>query len=184
MSSRHTGVRPVTGTLGATTDKSPGTAVPAPPQRDPSRRTRASEATARAPDRLTPETTSPSVLTTTTGRPTGSDRTSDAVIWRFTARAGVEAWARDLADREAACCPFLTYTVAENNGEVTNQIAGDDDPMIHAILDEIQQLPGRIGDGLPGLVKQLKDVGLDVQANDDGITVTAPTTTADSGSNA
>lgn len=115
---------------------------------------------------------------------TGSDRTSDAVIWRFIARAGVEAWVRDLADREAACCPFLTYTVAEHDGEVTYQIAGDDDPMIHAILDEIQQLPGRIGDGLPGLLKQLKDVGLDVQANDDGITVTAPTTTADSGSNA
>ena len=106
---------------------------------------------------------------------TGSDRTSNAVIWRFTARAGVEAWVRDLADREAACCPFLTYTVTEHDGEVTYQIAGDDDPMIHAILDEIHQLPGRIGDGLPGLLEQMKDIGLDVQANDDGITLTVPT---------
>ena len=105
---------------------------------------------------------------------TGSDRTSDAVIWRFTARAGVEAWVRDLADREAACCPFLTYTVTEHDGEVTYQIAGDDDPMIQAILDEIYQLPGRNGDGLPGLLNQLKEAGLDVHATDDGITVMVP----------
>jgi hypothetical protein len=105
---------------------------------------------------------------------TGSDRTSDAVIWRFTARAGVEAWVRDLADREAACCPFLSYTVTEHDGEITYQIAGDDDPMIKAILDEIHQLPARIGDGLPGLLNQLKDAGLDVQTNDDGTIMRTP----------
>jgi hypothetical protein len=113
-----------------------------------------------------------------------SERSGDAVIWRFTAHAGVEAWVRDLADREAACCPFLTYTVTAHDGQVTYQIAGDHDPMVQAILDEIHDLPGRISDGLPGLLHQLKDIGLDVQANDDGITVTAPTPMTDSSSNA
>lgn len=65
--------------------------------------------------------------------------------------------------------------MTEHDGEVTYKIAGDDDPMIQAILDEIHQLPGRIGDGLPGFLKQLKDVGLDVHANDDGtLKVPAP----------
>lgn len=104
---------------------------------------------------------------------TRSERTSDAVIWRFTARAGVHAWVRDLADREADCCPFLTYTVTEHDGEVTYQIAGDKEPMIQTILDEIHQLPDQIGAGLPGLLQRLETAGLAIETSDDGTTMTA-----------
>jgi hypothetical protein len=103
----------------------------------------------------------------------GRERTTDAVIWRFTARAGVEAWVRDLADREAACCPFLTYTVTAQDGAVTLQIAAGEDPTTQAILDEIHQLPEHIGDGLPGLLQRLDQIGLDIQASDDGKVMTA-----------
>jgi hypothetical protein len=110
----------------------------------------------------------------------GRERTTDAVIWRFTARAGVEAWVRDLADREAACCPFFVYTVSEQDGQVTYQIAGDDDPIVHGILDEFHHLPERLADGLPGLLQRLHDHGLEVRARDDGSAMTA---TERSGSN-
>ena len=103
---------------------------------------------------------------------TRSERTSDAVIWRFIARAGVHAWVRDLADREADCCPFLAYTVTEHDGEVSYQIAGDNDPMIQTILDEIHQLPVHIGAGLPGLLQRLDTAGLTIETSDDGKTMT------------
>jgi hypothetical protein len=103
---------------------------------------------------------------------TDSERTSDAAVWRFTARPGVEAWVRDLADREAACCPFLTYTVTADDAEVTYRIAGDDDPMIAAILDEFHQLPDHITDGLPGLLQRLDKAGLNIETSDDGKTMT------------
>ncbi|MBI5088573.1 MAG: hypothetical protein HZB15_06855 [Actinobacteria bacterium] len=77
---------------------------------------------------------------------TGTERTDNAIVWRFTDRAGVEAWVRDLAAREAACCPFLRYTVTATAGEVVYEIAGSDDPMIQAILDELHQLPSDEGD--------------------------------------
>jgi len=86
----------------------------------------------------------------------GRQRTVDAVIWRFTARAGVEAWVRDLSAREAACCPFLTYTVTAHDSEVTWQMAGDQDPMVQAILDQFHQLPENVGDGLAGLLQRLR----------------------------
>lgn len=115
---------------------------------------------------------------------TGRERTTDAVIWRFTERAGVEAWVRDLSDREAACCPFLTYTVTAADGEVAYQIAAGDEPMMQAILDELHQLPDRIGDGLPGLLNQLNSIGLDVRANDDGMIMSAATPTISRGDTA
>jgi len=103
----------------------------------------------------------------------GRERTSDAMIWRFTARAGVEAWVRDLADREAACCPFLTYTVTAHDGVVDLRIAADDVPMAQEILDEFHQLPDHIGDGLPGHLQRLGEAGLDIQTSDDGNVMTA-----------
>lgn len=96
----------------------------------------------------------------------GSERTADALSWRFTARAGVEAWVRDLADREAACCPFFTYSVTATDGEVVFTIAADPDPMLQGILAEMHDLPERIGDGLPRLLARLNQRGLDVRAAD------------------
>jgi len=48
---------------------------------------------------------------------------------------------RDLSAREAACCPFLSYTVTAHDSEVTRHVAGDQDPTVQAILDQFHQLP-------------------------------------------
>lgn len=104
----------------------------------------------------------------------GSDRVANAVIWRFTARAGVEAWVRDLADREAACCPFLDYTVTDHDGQVTYTIAGDDDPTVQAILDEVHNLPDQIAAGPTGLLDRLGSAGLDIHTDETGSTISAP----------
>lgn len=104
---------------------------------------------------------------------TGRERTTRSTVWRFTAHAGAADWVRDLAAREAACCPFLTYTVTERDGEVAYEIAGDDDPTIHSILDEIHQLPGHVTSGLPGLLERLGHTGLHIATSDDGRTMTA-----------
>ena len=98
---------------------------------------------------------------------TGRERTTRSTVWRFTARAGDADWVRDLAAREAACCPFPTYTV------VIYEIAGDDEPTIHSILNEIHQLPDHIAGGLPGLLDRLGTAGLNIETSDDGRTMTA-----------
>ncbi len=105
----------------------------------------------------------------------GRERTADAVIWRFTARAGVEEWVRDLSDREAACCPFMTYTVTAHDGEVSFHVAAPNVPTAQAILDEFHRLPEHIGTGLPSLLQRLHDAGLDVhiRTSDEGNITTA-----------
>lgn len=107
---------------------------------------------------------------------TGRERTARSTVWRFTARAGVAGWVRDLAAREAACCPFLTYTVTEHDGRVDYEVAGDDDPTIRSILDEIHQLPDHVTGGLSGLLERLGTAGLDIETSDDGRTMTANST--------
>lgn len=102
----------------------------------------------------------------------GRERTRGAVIWRFTARPGVEAWVRDLADREAACCLFLTYTITVTGGQVTYRISGDDDPMLQTVLDEINRVPEHAADGFPGLLERLDQAGFEVGTTTDGAVTT------------
>jgi hypothetical protein len=103
----------------------------------------------------------------------GRERTSDAVIWRFTAHPGVEAWARDLAERESACCAFLTFTVTAQEGQVIYRIEGDSNPMVQAALDEINDVPDHIAAGIPGLWEGLHRAGFDIRTSDDGAVTTA-----------
>jgi hypothetical protein len=103
----------------------------------------------------------------------GRERTTDAVVWRFTAHTGVEAWARDLAEREAACCAFLTFTVTAQDGQVIYRIEGDSDPIVQAALDEINDVPNHIAAGIPGLWERLHRAGFDIRTSDDGAVTTA-----------
>jgi len=41
----------------------------------------------------------------------GRESTDTATTFRFAARPGVREWLLDLARREAACCPFLSYEI-------------------------------------------------------------------------
>jgi hypothetical protein len=93
----------------------------------------------------------------------GRARTADAVAWRFTARPGVEAWVRDLAAREAACCPFLAYAVTVQDDTVVFSIAGGGDPRLRPMLDLVHALPDEVAAGAPGLLERLPAVGLEIR---------------------
>jgi hypothetical protein len=72
---------------------------------------------------------------------TGRERTSDGIRFRFRAGPGVEAWVRDLATRELACCPFFRFVVAAGDGEVTWDASVIDDDLARRVLDDFYRLP-------------------------------------------
>jgi hypothetical protein len=69
------------------------------------------------------------------------ERTSDAMTWRLRAEPGVEAWARDLAARENACCAFMTHTISVAEGHVVWHATTIDDPSARSVLDLFYELP-------------------------------------------
>ncbi|WP_214400973.1 hypothetical protein [Pseudonocardia lacus] len=69
------------------------------------------------------------------------ERTPAGFRWRLRADAGVEAWARDLAAREMACCAFLSITVTRVDGEVRWDTTTIDDPAATAVLELMYELP-------------------------------------------
>src|SRR5687767_10829335 len=98
----------------------------------------------------------------------GRERTAGAVIWHFTARPGVEAWVRDLAAREAICCPFLNYAVTTPGEQVVFEITGGGDPSVQPMLDLVHRLPDAIADGFPGLLARLAEVGVAIRTREEG----------------
>ena len=69
------------------------------------------------------------------------DRTADAVRWRLHAAPGIEAWARDLAARENACCAFMTITITVLDEQVLWESTTIDDPVARSVLDLYYDLP-------------------------------------------
>jgi len=69
------------------------------------------------------------------------ERTPDGVRWRLRADDGVEAWSRDLADREMACCAFLSITVKVDGEHVVWDATTIDAPMARAVLALYYDLP-------------------------------------------
>ena len=71
------------------------------------------------------------------------EHTADGVRWRLRADSGVEEWARDLAAREMACCPFMTLTVVRVGQEILWDASTFDDPAARAALELFHELPAR-----------------------------------------
>ncbi len=69
-------------------------------------------------------------------------RTAGGVQWRLRADPGIEAWARDLAARENACCAFMTNTITLAGGHVLWDASTIDDPVARGVLDLFYNLPG------------------------------------------
>src|SRR5690349_8616924 len=63
------------------------------------------------------------------------ERTAEAMTWTLRADPGIEAWARDLAARENACCAFMTHTISTAAGHVVWHATTIDDPAARAVLD-------------------------------------------------
>jgi hypothetical protein len=104
---------------------------------------------------------------------TGRVRTDGGVRLRLRADDGIEAWVRDLAARDKACCQFLDFTVTTAPGEVRWDVTVADgtvmdDDMARTIMDEFYNLPDTVGGGVAGMVGRLCEQGLAVSRNASG----------------
>ncbi|GAA0927562.1 hypothetical protein [Virgisporangium aurantiacum] len=104
----------------------------------------------------------------------GRDRTGDTVRLRFRADEGVEAWVRDLAAREKACCPFYDFAVsATADGEVWWDVSlvdgvAADEATARTLLDTYYHAPDYAADGVAGMTKWLSGNGFAVTTNESG----------------
>ncbi|MFG1705793.1 hypothetical protein ACFLIM_21600 [Nonomuraea sp. M3C6] len=69
------------------------------------------------------------------------ERTPEGIRFRFRAAPGVEAWVRDLAAREQACCAFFGFDVTLDGAEVVWDATVIDDAAARAVLEEFYLLP-------------------------------------------
>jgi hypothetical protein len=92
----------------------------------------------------------------------GREHTTEGVRYRFRAAPGVEAWVRDLAAREKACCGFYGYEVSARGDEVIWDMAVPDNDAARALLDEFYALPDTLADPNADLGEQFTRHGLTV----------------------
>ena len=71
------------------------------------------------------------------------ERTREAMRWWLRNDEGIEAWAKDLAARENACCAFMTTTVTVAGDRVLWESTTLDDPVAREVLDMMYELPER-----------------------------------------
>ena len=90
----------------------------------------------------------------------GRERSSHGIRFQLQADPGVEAWVRDLAAREKACCAFLDSQIAVEGGQVLWDITTIDDDIARAILDEYYDLPDSAGADAEELERRLSAKGL------------------------
>ena len=88
--------------------------------------------------------------------------TATATTFRFEARPGVREWVRDLAMREAACCPFLSYEIDEEGEAILWTVAGGLGASEMGILDEFLQGPESVANSSDVIAQRLEDQGLRV----------------------
>src|SRR5688572_12560468 len=114
----------------------------------------------------------------------GRDRTGSAVRLRFRADDGVEAWVRDLAAREKACCPFYDFGVSITDGQVwwdISLVAGvtDDPHTARTLLDTCYHAPDYAADGIAGMTTWLAGNGFTVTTTDSGLVMRFKQSTTD-----
>jgi hypothetical protein len=88
--------------------------------------------------------------------------TASATTFRFEARPGVREWVRDLAIREAACCPFLSYEIDEEGEAILWTVAGGLGASEMGILDEFLQGSESVANSSDVIAQRLEDQGLHV----------------------
>lgn len=91
----------------------------------------------------------------------GRERTAHGIRFRLAAEPGIEAWVRDLAAREQACCPFFAFEVAVEGDEVRWDAAVADNDVARAVLDEFSALPDTATEDPEALRDRLSARGLE-----------------------
>jgi hypothetical protein len=82
------------------------------------------------------------------------------VRYRLRAEDGVEAWVRDLAAREKACCAFFAFEITAAGDEVTWDAAVIDDDTARAVLDEFYALTENAARSVADLRARFTERGL------------------------
>ena len=94
----------------------------------------------------------------------GRERTAEGIRFRFRAEPGIEAWVRDLAAREKACCAFFAFDITvegdTDGGEVRYDAAVVDDDLARAILEEYYALPETLVENTDDLNERLAQRGV------------------------
>ncbi|HET9140026.1 hypothetical protein [Actinophytocola sp.] len=90
----------------------------------------------------------------------GRDRTAAGIRFRFRAEPGIEAWLRDLAAREKACCAFFAFDITTDGEEVRYDAAVSDNAAARAILEEYYALPDTLVSSLDDLSDRLAERGV------------------------
>jgi hypothetical protein len=99
----------------------------------------------------------------------GRDRPAAGRIrYRLRAEEGVEAWVRDLAAREKACCPFFEFSLSTVDDVVQWDVSVPDDEMAHAVLDEFDRTTSVEEEDWNDVQGRLSDVGFRVTTRDAG----------------
>ena len=99
----------------------------------------------------------------------GRERTAEGIRFRLRADDGVEAWVRDLAAREKACCAFFDFRITTDENEVHWDATVVDDDIARDILDEFYALPDKVAEGLDGFENRLTERGLQFIENATGM---------------
>jgi hypothetical protein len=95
---------------------------------------------------------------------TSRESTATATTFRFVARPGVREWVCDLAKREAACCPFLSYEIDEQGEEILWTTTGGLGAAEMGIRDDFLDGPESVVGSSDAIAQRLEDQGLHVIA--------------------
>ena len=93
---------------------------------------------------------------------TSRESTATGTTFRFAARPGVREWVCDLAHREAACCPFLSYEIDEQGDEIVWTTAGALGAEEMDILDEFLDRTESLAGSSDAIAQRLEGQGLHV----------------------
>jgi hypothetical protein len=91
----------------------------------------------------------------------GRESTPTATVFRFADRPGVAEWVCDLAKREAACCPFLSYEIDQDGEEIVWTTAGGLGASEMAVFEELLVGPP-VTASSESIAQRLEDQGLAV----------------------
>ena len=87
----------------------------------------------------------------------GRESTATATTFRLADRPGVREWVLDLVRREAACCPFLSYTVDQVDGELVWTVSGGVGAAEMSMLDELLAEPASATETSDDVAQRLMD---------------------------
>ena len=98
----------------------------------------------------------------------GRERTEDRLRFRLRDQKGLDAWVRDLSEREHACCPFMFFKVSIDGDEVWWDVSTIEDDSARLVLDGLYELSESSVDSVDDLFARYAGRGLNVVSTDAG----------------